>query len=166
MNGNTVAFGYALDGVYGTGTQIAQSNAWEVSAFYEHYWTPAWRTSVFGNYSHIDYGSAGNALLTAAFTSTTAGLGTATSSVPVSFGTLNLNGATGNFALGLAQIGTRTAWTPVKDLTLSAEFTYSHIDQNLKGTYTATIAGQPASTVYTLGDTNTYSGAVQILRSF
>jgi hypothetical protein len=166
LNSTTLAFGYALDGVFGTGTQIVQSNAWEVSAFYEHYWTPAWRTSVFGNYSHIDYGSAGNALLTAAFTSTTAGLGTATSSVPVSFGTLNLNGATGNFALGLTQIGTRTAWTPVKDLTLSAEFTYSHIDQNLKGTYTATIAGQPASTVYTLGDTNTYSGAVQILRSF
>jgi hypothetical protein len=31
--------------------QIQQSDAWSVSAFYEHYWNPAWRTSLFGNYS-------------------------------------------------------------------------------------------------------------------
>ena len=57
-NGGTMAFGYVLDGVYSglnaaTGSSINLSNAWEVTGFYEHYWNPAWRTSVFGNYSSI-----------------------------------------------------------------------------------------------------------------
>jgi hypothetical protein len=75
--------------------------------------------------------------------------------------------ATGNFNLNLAQIGTRTAWTPVNNLTLSAEFTYSRLDQNLNGTYTTTaVSGSKAPGVYTLKDQNMYNGSVQILRSF
>ena len=63
------------------------------------------------------------------------------------------------------QVGTRTAWTPVKDLTISAEFLYSRLDQNLNGTWTSgtTIPGAPAGRVFTLGDQNVYNGAVQIL---
>ncbi len=119
-----------------------------VSAFYEHYWNPAWRTSVFGNYSYISYGARGDALLLGA---------------PFSTGTLN---ATGSFALGLTQIGTRTAWTPVKNLTLSAEFVYSHMDQHLNGIFTAnagSVPGYGTATSFILRDQNLYNGAVQIL---
>jgi hypothetical protein len=94
---------------------------------------------------------------------TTGGLGTNSSSAAAtSAGTL---AATGSFDLGLAQIGTKTSWTPVKNLTLSAEFIYSHLDQNLTGTYTGTASGLPKQT-YTLKDQNAYNGALQILRSF
>jgi hypothetical protein len=77
-------------------------------------------------------------------------------------GTLN---ATGNWDLNLAQIGTRTAWTPVQNLTLSAELSYSRLDQNLNGTYTGVASGKALNT-YTLKDQNLYNGSVQILRSF
>ncbi len=155
-SGTSMAFGYVLDGLYAGssaagGSQILKSNAWEVSAFYEHYWNPAWRTSVFGNYSYISYGARGDALLLGA---------------PLSTGTLN---ATGSFALGLTQIGTRTAWTPVKNLTLSAEFVYSHMDQHLNGIFTAnagSVPGYGTATSFILRDQNLYNGAVQILRSF
>ncbi|MET0720906.1 MAG: porin [Tardiphaga sp.] len=156
VTGNSLGFGYVLDGVVAPGGQIQQSDAWEVSAFYEHYWNPAWRTSLYGNYSHISYGDAGNALLATAFGPTAAGN-------RLNNGTLAQTG--GNFDLGLAQIGTRTAWTPVRNLTLSAEFTYSRIDQNLQGTYTGVATGKALQT-YTLGNQNAYNGAVQILRSF
>ncbi|MET0970819.1 MAG: porin [Tardiphaga sp.] len=152
VDGTTYGFGYLLDGVYGNGGQIEQSTAWEVSAFYEHYWNPAWRTSLYGYYSHISYGGNGNALLAASF----AGGG-------ANAGVLTQTG--GNFDLGLAQIGTRTAWTPVQNLTLSAEFIYSRLDQNLNGTYRSTLGANPLQT-YTLKDQNLYNGAVQILRSF
>ena len=156
-DGNTIGFGYVLDGVFGgPGSQIQQSEAWQVSAFYEHYWNPAWRTSVFGNYSHISYGDAGNAILAAAF-------------APGRVGGANngtLFGSTGNFDLGLTQIGTRTAWTPVRNLTLSAQFTYSRMEQSLGGTFTGTVPGRPAGTVFTVTDQNHYNGSVQILRSF
>ncbi len=154
-DGNTMGFGYVLDGVFGPGGQVQQSEAWQVSAFYEHYWNPAWRTSVFGNYSHISYGDEGNALL---FSSLSAGRTSNTGFLTP--------GTTGNFDLGLTQIGTRTAWTPVRNLTLSAQFTYSRLEQNLNGGWSGAVPGRPAGTVLTLQNQNHYNGSVQILRSF
>jgi hypothetical protein len=68
-----------------------------------------------------------------------------------------------------AQVGTRTAWTPVKDLTISAEFIYTRLNQNLNGTFVTNAGGVPgaaAGTTYTLGSQNLYNGTVEILRSF
>ncbi len=167
--GGSMGFGYVLDGVYGgtsaaNGTGINLSTAWDVSAYYEHYWTPAWRTSVFGSFSSISYGSAGNALLTAMANNglflTGAGVATA--------GSFNGTGA-GNFDISMTQIGTRTAWTPVQNLTLSAEFLYSRLHQNQSGTLTTgagVVPGTNVATTYQMKDQNLFNGAVQILRSF
>jgi hypothetical protein len=163
--GGTMAFGYVLDGVYaGTsaanGTNILLSNAWEVTGFYEHYWNPAWRTSVFGNYSEISYGGAGDALLIA-------NLSSALPTTGRFVATPGTNGGSMKFAT--AQVGTKTSWTPVKDLTISAEFLYSRLINNLNGTFVTTAGGVPGAatgTTYTMGSQNVYNGAVQILRSF
>jgi hypothetical protein len=150
-----LGFGYVLDGVYGNGTSIQKSDAWQAAAFYEHYWSPEWRTSVFGSYSHISYGAAGDALLLAA-----------ANAGRLSTGFTN---ATGSFDLALAEVGTRTAWSPVKDLTLAAEFTYVRLDQHLNGTFTTTgtaIPGSAAGTTFQLKDQNLYQGAVEVRRNF
>jgi porin-like protein len=156
IGGGGMGFGYVLDGIYGTGTNIQKSDAWQAAAFYEHYWNPAWRTSVFGSYSHISYGAAGDALLLAA-----------ANGGRLSTGTTN---ATGSFDLAFAEVGTRTAWTPVKDLTFAAEFTYVRLYQSLNGTFTSAAAGTPAGyaagSVFTLKDQNLYQGAVEIRRNF
>ncbi|MCX7318317.1 MAG: porin [Hyphomicrobiales bacterium] len=153
---NSIAFGYVLDGVYTNGGQIQQSEAWSVVGFYEHYWNPAWRTSLFGSYSAISYGDSGNALLAAAFApGRTLGSNNGT-----------LVGSTNNFDFAIAQIGSRTAWTPVKNLTLSAEFTYSRLEQKLDGSLTGlAVSGRPTGT-YAVQNQNLYNGSVQILRSF
>jgi hypothetical protein len=164
-DGGTVGFGYVLDGVFAPGGSIQQSDTWEVSAFYEHYWNVAWRTSVFGSYSHISYGDAGNALLGAAFSPAGGRLGSSSAAAATGTNAGSISGTTNNFDFAVAQIGTRTAWTPVQNLTLSAEFTYSRLDQNLGGTYTGTATGLPAQT-YQIKDQNLYNGSVQILRSF
>jgi len=169
--GGSMAFGYVLDGVYsgtnaGNGSTIDLSSAWDVSAFYEHYWTAAWRTSLFGSYTAINYGTSANAALLAAangagFLSSTA------TTPPVTTGSFNGTN-TGNFNFAIAQVGTRTAWTPVQNLTLSAEFIYSRLIQNQSGTYTAGggIPGVVAGTTYEMKNQNLYNGGVQILRSF
>ena len=172
FDGNTLGFGYVLDGVFAPGGQIQQSTAWEFTGFYEHYWNPAWRTSLFGNYSHIEYGSGGDAILAAAFGPAGGRLGfTGNGNTGTTAGSLILAPGS-NFDLNLYQVGTRTSWTPVRNLTLSAEFIYSRVDQNLNGFYAgpggvggAAVAGKPAQ-VYSLRDQNLYNGAVQILRSF
>jgi hypothetical protein len=173
FSGNSLGFGYVLDGVYAPGGQIQQSNAWEFTGFYEHYWNPAWRTSLFGNYSHIDYGSAGQA--GGIFFNALAGLGATsgfgaganpTAAVPTGNSKAGAFVATGDLSLNLYQIGTKTSWTPVRNLTLSAEFIYSRVDQNLNGVYIGNVTGKPAAQTYQLSDQNLYNGAVQILRSF
>ncbi|WP_441242308.1 porin [Tardiphaga sp. 768_D3_N2_1] len=167
VDGNTIGFGYVLDGVYATNGQITQSEAWSVVGFYEHYWNPAWRTSLFGSYSSISYGD-GNAQMLAAFQGLSAG-GPGFSSSSAAAARAGTFAGTGNFDFAIAQIGTRTAWTPVKNLTLSAEFTYSRLEQNLNGTYTTIgsgMSGKPAGTVLNTSNQNLYNGSVQILRSF
>jgi porin-like protein len=152
----SMAFGYVLDGIYATGGSIVKSDAWNVSAYYEHYWTPAWRTSVFAAYSQVSYGSAGDALLLAMANGGRMSTGT--------------TAATGSFNLGVAQVGTRTAWTPVQNLTLSAEFLYTRLDQHLNGTFTSAAAGTPpgsaAGSTFQLKNQDLYVGSAQILRSF
>ena len=166
FEGNTVGLGYLLDGVFAPNGQIQQAETWQVSAFYEHYWNTDWRTSLFGNYSHISYGDGGNALLAAAFSPAGGRLGTSTAAAPTGINAGSISGTTNNFDFAIAQIGTRTAWTPVKNLTLSAEFTFTRLDQNLGGTYTGNVTGRPANQAYEIRDQNLYNGSVQILRSF
>jgi Porin subfamily len=166
----TMAFGYVLDGVYsglGTaaspGTGINLSNAWEVSAFYEHYWSPAWRTSMFGNYSSISYGATGSALLKANL-STVGGIGPTSGHFVATPGS---NGGSMTFAT--AQVGSKTSWTPVKDLTISGEFIYSRMINSLNGSFVTAaggVSGAAAGTSYNMGSMNVYNGAVQVLRSF
>ena len=50
------------DGVLGgTGTSAATdlelTTAWGVNAAYEHFWNPRWRTSLYGGYAAVSYGS-------------------------------------------------------------------------------------------------------------
>ena len=58
----------------------------------------------------------------------------------------------------IAQLGLITSWTPVKNLTFSADFTYVHLDQKYAGTVTAAASssiGKPAA-VYSLADQDAY----------
>ncbi len=63
---------------------------------------------MFASYSHIGYGSAGDALLLAAANGGLLGTGTTHSAT-------GAGAATGSFDMGITQIGTRTAWTPVQE---------------------------------------------------
>lgn len=168
--GATGAFAYILDGVYsGTNallpgaTNIQLSNAWEVSAYYEHYWNAAWRTSLFANYSTISYGQgvgSASALLLAGLSNPAQN----------AIGTFQPAGGVNaqNIGANFYQIGTRTAWTPVKDLVIAAEFLYSNISSKMAGTFTntAAAAGVPAGTVIPIQSQNIFNGAVQISRAF
>ena len=57
-NSNSVGVGWIADGVFDTGTDIELTKVWSALAGYEHIWNPKWRTSVFGGYVNVHYGSA------------------------------------------------------------------------------------------------------------
>ena len=67
--GNSAGFGPIADAVYGgligTGTggtllrpTLELTTAWNVNAAYEHFWSPRWRTSLYGGYAKVSYGGA------------------------------------------------------------------------------------------------------------
>ncbi|MFX8106665.1 porin, partial [Acinetobacter baumannii] len=81
-----------------------KTKVWAVQGGYEHNWSPYWQTSVFGAYVHVDYNDNASAILRG--------------SLPAGF---LLAGSNYNPDFNIWQIGTRTAWTPVKNLTFSGE---------------------------------------------
>ncbi|UYO37527.1 porin [Rhodopseudomonas palustris] len=153
----SIAFATAADGVFsGTnninGSGIDKTSAWGVRGAFNHNWNPFWSTSVFGSYTKVDYnGTASDAIC----------------------GGLRLNtgynpgaGYSCNPDFAIAQIGTVTRWTPVKNLTLSGEVMYTHLDQNFAGLVALPAAGTKPATNYEFKDQGVWSGNLRVQRNF
>jgi len=119
QDGTSAAYGVMSDGVYGgsafngTATSIQLTTAWGVNIGYEHFWTPRWRTSLYGGYTSVSYDSQANNILCSL-----QGDG---------------NGLTGNRALANAGcsnnwtswwVGTRTQWNVTKDFYMGLDVAY------------------------------------------
>jgi len=154
----SVGFGSAPDGVFaGTnninGTDISTVKAWGIRGAFNHNWNPNWSSSLFGAYSSVDFGGTGGALYTA-------GLRAAVGGAASNF--------TGNPNFNIAQVGLRTVWTPVKNLSFSGEVMWMHLDQNYTGVTGPAVS--PTSTKptarYEFKDQDTVVGAVRVQRTF
>jgi hypothetical protein len=132
INGANEAYGVLSDCVYGgvaavgnnTGCQL--TSAWGVNAGYEHYWTPAWHTSLYGAYYAVSYGKGtggANAMLC-----TAAGFGNGLG------GTLAVAGGGCNNDWSTWGIGSRTQWDVTKTFYLGVEVLYSQLNSAQTGT--------------------------------
>ena len=153
FNGNGAAFGQYMDAVFASpggavpAADLQLSTDFGARIFFEHYWNPAWRTSLYGVYARHENTGTGNAILLQRYNATFAG------------------GITGDANFSIYQVGSRTAWTPVKNLTFSAEVQYAWMDTGLSGTITPTGFTNRTNAV-TLGNQGTITGSVQAVRSF
>jgi Porin subfamily len=99
-------YGQTYDSIYVNGG-LDLTTAWSVTAGYEHWWNPKWRTSLYGAYGAVSYDS------------------TAT---PVVRALAPGAPATGSANWNFGQIGSRTVWTPVENLDLSVEVMYNDLN--------------------------------------
>ena len=141
-----------LDGVYTTGGSIQKTKVWGVQGGFEHNWSPEWQTGVFGSYTNVDYNDTASAILLTGYAPAL------------------VAGSTFNPDFKIWQVGSRTAWTPVKNLTLSGEVLYTTIDQSSTGGVTATAAGnaglfKPAGN-YEFKDQGILSGSFRVRRTW
>ena len=148
----TFAVASLLDGVYTTGGSIQKTKVWAVQGGYEHNWSKQWQTSVFGSYVNVDYNDTASAILRTGYAPAL------------------VAGSTFNPDFKIWQIGSRTAWTPVPNLTLSGELMYAVIDQSSTGGVTATAAGnaglnKPAG-AYEFKDQGMFSGQLRVRRTW
>ena len=113
----SVGFGATTDAVYlpvasmaVTGS-AASDDAWGVRGAFNHNWDPYWSSSLFGSYARACRydGDCDRLIYCAAFTAATGGVATKTADYSC------------NPDFNVAQVGVVTRWTPVKNLTFSAE---------------------------------------------
>ncbi|GKQ52141.1 porin [Bradyrhizobium sp. Ce-3] len=146
----SIGFGIAPDSVFINGGSQQLVTTYGFRGAYIHNWNPYWNTSIYGAWAQVNYNSTAKGYICGP-----AGNGVG-GSFGATFGTAGLTSCNPDYSI--AQLGTQTQWTPVKNLTFSADFTYTRLDQSYAGTiaYPGSAAiGKPAQ-VYELKDQNTY----------
>jgi len=162
----SVGFGIAPDSVFVAGGQQQLIQTWGFRGGYTHNWDPFWNTSIYGAWASINYNDTAKTLIcgVGGLVGGTARLGLN----PVASATTPATAiATCNPDYNIAQIGLVTRWTPVKNLTFSADFVYTNLDQKSTGTVVASSAaiGKPVA-VYELRDQNTYQLLLRAQRNW
>jgi hypothetical protein len=162
----SIGFGATTDAVYlpaifgGTG-DLKLTEAFGVRGAFNHNWDPYWSSSLFGSASAVRYKGG-------AFDPTSAkGQYCATY---VTGKTVSADFSC-NPDFNVYQLGLVTRWTPVKNLTFSAEVQYFHLDQKYSGAI-ATAGGPGApkpggvGTFYEFKDQDTVSLNIRAQRNF
>jgi Porin subfamily len=129
---SSVGLGWTADGIFGNGTQVELTRVWSALAFYEHIWNPKWRTSWFGGYVNIDYGSNATNLILQRTPGAFAACGVA--AVGAAASTIQLNpGNSCSPDWDYWEVGSRTQWNPVGQLDIGLEVLYSKRNTAFKG---------------------------------
>ncbi len=178
----SVGYGYVSDGVFGNGLingPAANTNGIHLTTAYGfrggfiHNWDAQWQSSIFGSWSAVRYDGVAK---TAYCNSTSGNAGTGWGNRLTSGLTTGVNNfgnavgisSTCNPDFDVAQIGFKTAFTPVKNLTFSGEVFYTMLHQNWTGTTQQAFAvnGPLPATTYTFKDQSTVNFNVRAQRNF
>jgi hypothetical protein len=151
----SIGFGATTDAVFlpvanGGDGSLHLTTAWGVRGAFNHNWDPYWSTSLWGSYSGVRYDGTAKATICANYTGTK--IVTADYSC--------------NPDYNVAQIGAVTRWTPVKNLTFSAEVGAFFLDQKFTGAATLGPTAPKPSAVYEYKDQSTVYLNVRAQRNF
>ena len=168
----TYAFGPFTDAVYGgvgsssvVGSDLILTTAWGGTVAFEHYWTPALRTSWVFGYLNMEYDDAAKVQIANLARRCVAGTGT----------NLNQNAAGVRDCdpdWSMWRLSSRTMWNPVANLDVGIEVAYTKINTAFSGVVDLTNGNQnPNNTFlsrggYTIGDNDIWSATVRVQRSF
>ena len=168
FNGRNVAAAWGLDTIFGnlpsTGGLSGQQQTtyWTLEAAFEHYWTPALRTDVFGSYTSASYNSTA---ITLFCSSPNSPVRTLAGAAPT--GAAALAGCDPSY--NLINVGARTIWNPAAQFDIGLEVMYSRVetkyDANQVGLNFAGAGGR-APGLYAPSSENVFSGILRFQRNF
>ncbi|HEX2138899.1 MAG TPA: hypothetical protein VHG33_04215, partial [Woeseiaceae bacterium] len=170
----SITGGYVWDSVYtsaprvGAGVAVAPTGQQLTTAYggsiaFDHGWNAQWRTSVHGGAVVFDYNSTANAILCSRFAG-----GSASGTLTVGGVNVSNTGAC-NWDYRIIGAGTRTYWTPVRDLTIGVEFMWTnhHVAHGDGVVYNQpVISGFKPNAAYEIRDQNVFSGIFSVRRFF
>ena len=152
----SVGFGMAPDSVFAPGGSQHLIQTWGGRGAFNHNWDPYWSSAIYGAFAAVHYDGASKALI--------CGNGFTGGTFQLTYGA----GVTScNPDFNITQLGTITRWTPVKNLTFSGEFVYTHLDQNMSGVaaFGSAGIGKPTA-LYQLKDQDTYQVLLRAQRNW
>ncbi|WP_456734165.1 porin [Bradyrhizobium sp. USDA 3364] len=143
------------DTVFVAGSGQELTTTYGFNGAFNHNWDPHWTTSIFGGIGFVRYNSTAKGYICGAFVANLA----------LSSG---MGGCNPDFSYGI--VGTKTAWTPVKNLTFAAELEYSMLHQNFASGSTVALPlqsgiGKPAA-LYELKDQSSIGAQLIVTRTF
>src|SRR3954462_7747104 len=157
----SVGFGQTADAVslpplFGGTGDLKLVDAWGIRGAFNHNWDPYWSTSLWGSYASVRYN--GGALdITSAKGQWCANYN-AGKAVSADY--------TCNPDYNIAQVGVVTRWTPVKNLTFSAEVGAFFLHHNFSGAAVLAATAPKPTTVYEFKDHSTVFLNVRAQRNF
>ncbi|MCA6112622.1 porin [Bradyrhizobium cenepequi] len=153
----SLGLGVTTDGVWTPGGDIQLTRAWGIRGAFNHNWDPYWSTSLFGSYAQVRYNgdaadlASAKGAYCAAFAASHPGQGLTYTCDP---------------SYNVSQLGAVTRWTPVKNLTFSAEVMWFHLDTKFAGTSLFGPGAPKPVAVYEFKDQDTVSLNVRVQRNF
>jgi hypothetical protein len=152
----SVGFGATTDAVYlpafaGGDGSLHLTESYGIRGAFNHSWDAHWTTSLYGSYSAVRYDGTAKAYICANYT-------TPAKAVSADYSC--------NPDYNVSQLGIVTRWTPVKNLTFSAEVQWFHLDQKFTGTATLAAAAPKPTAVYEFKDQNAVQLQVRAQRNF
>jgi hypothetical protein len=143
----SLGFGATTDAVYlptaaGGDGSLHLTESIGVRRAFNHNWDPYWSSSLFGGMGWVRYDATAKAEYCAAYGAAVAGLGTAYS-------------CNSNFSM--SELGFITRRTPVKNLTLSAETIWAHLNTGFSGTAVLTPGAPLQTTTHAFKNQDTLS---------
>jgi hypothetical protein len=108
------------NGLTGCG-DLQLTTAWSASAAFEHLWTPALRTSIYGSYVNVSHNNAGNFIIC-----NSGGMFGAFGNAPIIGGVFQDQGCNADWSSW--NIGSRTQWEPVKGLVMGVDVIYNKLN--------------------------------------
>ncbi|WP_315703334.1 MULTISPECIES: porin [unclassified Bradyrhizobium] len=148
----SLGFAGVSDSVFGVGTQQQLTTTYGFRGAFTHNWDPYWNTAVYGSWSAVKYNATAKGLICN-------GAGIVA---------LGITPANCNPDFNISTLGVITRWTPVKNLTFSADVAWTRLDQKFTGNATAPAVGaiaKPAA-VYQLKDQDSVSLLMRAQRNF
>jgi len=167
----SLAYGVLSDCVYGGTIALANTTgcnlttAWGFNASYEHHWSPAWQTSLYGGWDAVSYNSQANAMLCTAAGFGAAGGGTGTGAVAGS-------GCNNDWSTWF--IGSRTQWNVTKTFYMGVDVMYENLSSATTGAAgsalgyagSATCAGATVTSCGTEGHSSNWTARFRMHKDF
>jgi len=170
FNGQNLGYGFFSDAVFSNATQDIQlTTSWGINAAYDHLWTPQLRTSIYGSYWRIDYGSSANLAICNAQSTPNQGVFAVPSAIggTIAFTQAQIAAGRCNNSFNYWTVGSRSQYNFTPWFYVGFDVIYQKLETASNGaivTYTALANTAKPTAIYSVQNQDNYGLRIRVHR--